>query len=108
MKSRFINTEEAASKRGAYLDAMRRNDENRCLYTGAQQAKAETWVDLARAAFNAPAHINYRQRFIAIKVANPNKARFKTPAVKEFEAMMAQYNTEKVESDQGVIYRVKV
>jgi hypothetical protein len=104
MKSKRINNDEAPNKFFAVKDAERRNAENRMLYTPTQQARAETLKDCAELAFGRRCYVSYgRRKKVSIKVDGARRGNSK------FEEIVAQYpNTEKVVTNQAVIYRVPV
>jgi hypothetical protein len=89
----------------AYRDAQRINSNWKSTYSDAQKliaTKAEMILSEGYSFQNM--YVNYRQRFIAIKLAN---ARVKDRAVlSQVESILEGYNFEKRESAQGVIYRL--
>jgi len=69
---RTINTLAADdnNKRGAALNAYFRNREMACTYTREQQCLAQRALDILDTAFAyAESYINYRKKFIAVKIA---------------------------------------
>ena len=57
----------------AAADARRRNAEYAVLYTAKQKAFAEDFKDqVANAYIRSKVYLNYRERFMAVKVANPS------------------------------------
>ena len=60
---------EDSNKRGAALNAYFRNREMACTYTREQRCLAQRALDLLDTAFAyAESHINYRKKFIAVKI----------------------------------------
>jgi len=60
---------EDSNKRGAALNAYFRNREMACTYTREQQCLAQRALDLLDTAFAyAESYINYRKKFIAVKI----------------------------------------
>ena len=58
------------NKRGAALNAYFRNREMACTYTREQQCLAQRALDILDTAFAyAESYINYRKKFIAVKIA---------------------------------------
>lgn len=58
------------NKRGAALNAYFRNRELACTYTREQQCLAQRALDILDTAFAyAESYINYRKKFIAVKIA---------------------------------------
>ena len=101
MKVRRLNTTQAPVKWWAAMDAQRRNDENRLLYTTNQQSRAETLRDCAEVAFNKKCYVSYGKRKVSIKVNGASRGNG------SFEQLVAQYpNSEKVVTPQGITYRV--
>lgn len=104
MKSKRIDNSEAPNKFFAVKDAERRNAENKLLYTPTQQARAETLKDCAELAFGRRCYVSYgRRKKVSIKIDGARRGNLK------FEEIVAQYpDTEKVVTNQAVIYRVSV
>jgi hypothetical protein len=102
MKVRQLNTTAAPVKWWAAMDAQRRNDENRLLYTPNQQSRAETLRDCAEVAFNKKCYVSYgKRRIVSIKVNGASRGN------SSFEQLVSQYpNSEKVVTPQGITYRV--
>lgn len=58
------------NKRGAAVNAYYRNRELACTYTPAQQCLAQRALDILDTAYAyADSYINYRKKFIAVKIA---------------------------------------
>lgn len=69
---KHFNTQAAedTNKRGAALNAYFRNREMACTYTREQQCLAQRALDILDTAFAyAESYINYRKKFIAVKIA---------------------------------------
>ena len=103
MKVRRLDTTEAPSKWWAAMDAQRRSDENRLIYSPAQQSRAETLKDCAELSFNKKCYVSYGKRKVSIKVNGARRGN------SSFEKIVAQYpDTEKVVTAQGITYRVNL
>lgn len=90
----------------AVQDAMRINENNKSKFTAQERQRAITALDLLDNAYKYDeAYINYRQKFIVIKL---DGARIKDKRwLNEVESIFEERKTriEKVVSNQGVIYR---
>ena len=88
----------------AILDAQRRNTNNKSLYTEEQLRKALTVRDLLDTAFSYNSlYINYRQKFIAVKVEG---ARAKDAMSRKIIALFDSLGYSVVTTQQGVIVRL--
>lgn len=106
MKSTYIKTEKAPNPFWAIRDAQRRNIANQSHFTQKQQIAAERMKQgLSMVYSHAGIFINYREKFIAIKVNNPTIKDRKN--LRLLEADYAAQGITKKESAQGVIYQVK-
>jgi len=93
--------------RGAAINAIYRDRENRLAYTPREQARAETVRDLVGIAFpTSECFINYRKKFIAVKISKPGKARMITSQAQMFEAVMDDYRAKKVVTETSIVYRI--
>jgi hypothetical protein len=93
--------------RGAAINAIYRDRENKMTYTPREQARAETFKDLVGIAFPASeCFINYRKKFIAVKISKPSKARMISSQAQMFEAVMEDYKATKVVTETSIVYRV--
>lgn len=93
--------------RGAAINAVYRDRENRLTYTPKQQAQAETFRDLAGIAFpTSECFINYRKQFIAVKISKPGKARMISSQAQMFEVIMQERGAKKIVTDTSIVYRV--
>lgn len=89
----------------AIADAQRRNSNNASFYTPEQRASAQRALDIIDLAYAYKASfINFRQRFIAIKldqaIAKDKKM------VKEVDAILSEKGFTKAISAQGCVYRI--
>jgi hypothetical protein len=102
MKSIQIDNTEAPNKVWAFLDARMRNSVNASLYSDKKRLQAELLKLRLEFCFAAKMiHINYRKKFITVKVDGPvvkNRAELE----KELEAQ----NVPKKVSAQGICYNI--
>jgi hypothetical protein len=88
----------------AVLDARRRNTNNKSLYSQDQIRKALSVRDLLDYAFSYTSlYINYRQKFISIKVEG---ARARDAMAKKVIALFETQGYGVVSTQQGIIVRV--
>lgn len=93
--------------RGAAINAIYRDRDNRLRYTPREQARAETVRDLVGIAFpTSECFINYRKKFIAVKISKPSRSRMITSQAQMFEDVMSDYGAVKVITDTSVVYRI--
>ena len=93
--------------RGAAINAIYRDRENKMTYTPREQARAETVRDLVGIAFpTSECFINYRKKFIAVKISKPGKARMISSQAQMFEAVMEDYKATKVVTETSIVYRI--
>jgi hypothetical protein len=93
--------------RGAAINAMYRDRENRMTYTPREQARAETARDLVGIAFpDSECFINYRKKFIAVKISKPSRARMADRLAQMFEDAMEDFKATKVITDTSIVYRI--
>ena len=93
--------------RGAAINAIYRDRENRMTYSPREQARAETARDLAGIAFpTSECFINYRKTFIAVKISKPSKARMADRMAQMFEDAMEDYKATKVVTETSIVYRI--
>ena len=93
------------NKRGAALNAYYRNREMACTYTREQQCLAQRALDLLDTAFAyAESYINYRKKFIAVKIEGAIK-RDKTMA-REAISILEGRGYGVVSTPQGIVVRI--
>lgn len=106
MLAKYLTNDDAAPncKWFAAQDAIRRNANNKSLYTAEEQRRAVTWRDLLDNVYSYDeSFINYRQKFITIKLAN---ARIKNRVLlSEVEEILDTYAVIKTITPQGINYR---
>jgi hypothetical protein len=106
MLTKYLANDDAAPncKWFAAQDAMRRNANNKSHYSQTEQRQVVTWLDLLDNVYNYnESFINYRQKFITIKLAN---ARVKNRALlSEVEEILDTYAVVKTITPQGINYR---
>jgi hypothetical protein len=103
---RSLQTLDADSnKRGAALNAYFRNREMACTYTREQQCLAQRALDILDTAYAyAESYINYRKKFIAVKIAAPI-ARNKTMSRQAVE-ILEEKGYDVVSTAQGIVVRI--
>jgi hypothetical protein len=105
MFTSVLKTEESSNKRGAYLDARMRNLAGKSHYSYSQQTRAERMRLVLEIVYTAKdIYINYRQRFIAVKVDGARVA--DKSSLSELEAEWALEGITKAVTAQGVVYRI--
>jgi len=88
----------------AVLDAQRRNSNNKSLYTQEQIRRALSVRDLLDSAFSYHSlYINYRKKFIAVKVEG---ARARDRMSKQVIELFEQQGYGVVSTQQGIIVRL--
>ena len=105
MKTLTLNTEDAGyNARGAAINADMLNNKHKHTYTMEQQRKAITARDLLDTAYSySKLYINYRSKFIAIKLEG---ARAKDSMARQVETLFAELGYTKAVTAQGTIYRI--
>ena len=73
-------------------------------YTSQQKLNAERKKLVLEMAYYGEVYVNYRKRFIALKVANTNVQNRKL--LQELEQDFAAQNIVRVQTPQGVVYRI--
>lgn len=93
------------NKRGAALNAYFRNREMACTYTREQQCLAQRALDILDTAFAyADSYINYRKKFIAVKIAG-QMARSKQLGL-EAMGILQDKGYEIAVTPQGLVVRI--
>ena len=105
MKSLAIDTQEAPNAFFAARDARMRNEAMKSTYTDRERVRAERMRMGLECVYRATeVHINYRQKFIAVKLSNAivrDRA-----SVADLERAYALEGIEKRVSAQGIIYNI--
>lgn len=105
MQTKDLDTLSASNKWFAARDARMRNYIKSSLYNEVEKLKAERMrLGLGLVYSTKDIHINYRDRFIAIKLDNPTVKDNKT--LRLLESDYAKQGIIKRTSSQGVIYRI--
>lgn len=105
MITSMLKTEESSNKLGAYLDARMRNYAGKSKYSYADQTRAERMKLVLELVYCAKdIYINYRAKFIAVKVDGARVA--DKTSLSELEAEWATQGITKAVSAQGVVYRI--
>lgn len=107
LQEKELNTRSAG--RFAYAaakDASRYSDECRMLYTGAERARVDTFVDLVDMAYSARVFINYRKKWVQIymKDVQVRDRRW----TKELDNIIEERGYEKAKSESGLTIRMKL
>lgn len=93
------------NRRGAALNAYYRNREMACTYTPAQQCLAQRALDLLDTAYAyAQSYINYRKKFIAVKIEGALKRDRKMAA--EAVSILEAKGYTVVSTAQGIVVRI--
>jgi hypothetical protein len=93
------------NKRGAAINAMYRNREMSLSYTPAQQCLAQRALDLLDTAYAyANSYINYRKKFIAVKIESAIKRDKKLAA--QALSILQERGYEVVATAQGIVVRI--
>ena len=93
------------NKRGAALNAYYRNREMACTYTREQQCLAQRALDLLDTAYAyANSYINYRKRFIAVKLEGA--LRKDKNMAREAVSILEARGYEVVSTAQGIVVRI--
>jgi hypothetical protein len=93
------------NKRGAALNAYFRNREMACTYTLSQQCLAQRALDLLDTAYAyAESYINYRKKFIAVKIAGAIRRDKKMAA--EAMSIFEERGYNVVATAQGIVVRI--
>jgi hypothetical protein len=93
------------NKRGAALNAHFRNREMAGTYTLSQQCLAQRALDLLDTAYAyAESYINYRKKFIAVKISGAVKRDKKLAA--EAVSILEERGYEVVATAQGIVVRI--
>ena len=105
MQSSTLDTKEASNAFFAARDARMRNYAMGSTYSAAEKLRAERMKLGLGVAYSADEiHINYRGKFIAVKIANPRVR--DRDVVNKLEAIYALEGIVKRISAQGTIYRI--
>jgi hypothetical protein len=106
MQTKIYQAEEAGQfSKGAAINAIYRDRENKSRFSAREQARAETVKDLVSIVFpSSVCYVNYRQKFISVKIEKPQKPNSKQAA--QLDDVMSDYNATKVVTPQGIVYRI--
>lgn len=104
---RDLDTNPATNPWFAAMDAQRRNGEARSTYTAKQRAKAQTAFDLIDTVYESKEmFLTYRKTFVTIKIEEPIVRCGMKTMLKNLEDMFDAQGAYKVNTDQGIIYRI--
>ena len=106
MKAQYLDNENAGKNAWfARRDADRTNQERAATYNWVQRSDAQRAVDLLDLAYAySEIFINYRQKFISIKIEQPRVRNGVTRA--EVESILAEKGVSKIKTAQGITYRI--
>ena len=108
-KSKQIDTQEQAMSRkyAAHLDAKRRSAIAQMGYSMTQQREAKTVYEAVRVSYSrSKVYLTYRDKFYTVKVHHPAAADKMSKEVTKVEQVLDELGAEKVETAQGIIYRI--
>ena len=92
----------------AAVDAMRRNAEYAVLYTAKQKAFAEDFKEqVTNAYIRSKVYLNYREKFMAIKVAKPSVRDRIGSAVASIEDFCAKNGITAHRTASAIVFRIK-
>ena len=92
----------------AAADARRRNALNEGQYTAKQRAFAEAFkAQVANAYIRSKVYLNYRERFMAIKVANPSVRDRIGSAVAAVEDFCTKHGITAHRTASAIVFRIK-
>lgn len=109
MQAQQLDSQEATwgSKWSAYKDATRRSAAAEGLYSKTQQGQAKMLHEEVRKAFiRSTVYLTYRDKFFTVKVHRPAAADKLSKEAAGIDKLFAELKAEKVETAQGIIYRV--
>jgi hypothetical protein len=90
-----------------FFDARQRNEEGIKLYSEAEIVAARALQGHVGNVFTrSRVFINYREKFVSIKVDNPSRADLVSLAAADLEAYCKQHNVEIVKSSRGLLFRI--
>jgi hypothetical protein len=90
-----------------FIDAQRRNKENKNLYSEMQHSKAdELFERVTNAYWSSTVYRNYRATFIAVKVDKPVISDLVSNRVSELDQFCNDNNIVKAQSGKNIIYRI--
>ena len=105
MLTSMLKTEESLNPMFAAMDARMRNLAGKSKYSYSEQTRAERMKLVLEIVYTAKSiYINYRNKFIAVKLDGARIADF--VALSELEAEWAQEGITKAVTAQGVVYRI--
>ncbi len=90
----------------AAQDANRYSDECRMLYTGAERARVDTFVDLVNMAYSARVYTNYRKKWVQVYLKDVQIRDRKW--AQEIDAIIEERNYEKVRTESCVTIRMRL
>lgn len=104
-----INVKESAQPAWvAVADARLKNMENVKLWNTGAITEASYFADAARAAFvRSQVYVNYRKKFIAIKVTGPDRKDLCTSEVRGLQAYAEARGYERVLTKKSLIFRIR-
>lgn len=106
MQTKIYQAEDAGQfSKGAAINAIYRDRENKIRFSAREQARAETVKDLVAIVYpGSTCYVNYRQKFISIKIEKPNKPNSRSAV--QLDEVMSDYQAVKVVTPQGIVYRI--
>lgn len=105
MKTVQLETEKAANRYFAYMDAVGRSNKEQANATPAERKRAQTSFDLLDMAYDYDAYyITWRKKFIAIKLVGAKVT--DAAMLAKVEEHLDTLSVEKAVTPQGTIYRI--
>jgi hypothetical protein len=109
MQAQQLDTQEATlgTKWFAHKDATLRSAAAEGLYSKTQQRQAKMLHEEVRKAFiRSKVYLTYRDKFFTVKVHRPAAADKMSKEAANIDKLFTELNAEKVQTAQGIIYRV--
>lgn len=106
MQAKALDTEESKNKRAAALDVAARNAKFNGNFSTRDKATAEAMKQALYTMYNTTGvYINYRQKFVAVKVSAPATVNDRALLTQK-EAEWEEVGITKAKTAQGIIYRL--
>jgi hypothetical protein len=104
----YKETQFAAQQRRerVFADIQRNNDLNRAGFSFDQAVSAQQWADELRSVYGTRVWVNYRRKWISVKVEAPTKEQRDSAVVRNLDWTAANRNMTIVKTPKGVIYRM--
>lgn len=91
----------------AWVDAQEKNEENCLLWSEAKQKEALEILNQARDAYmRSQVYLNYRKKYITVKIADPVAADKITPEARAFRDLVTQREYQVEETYRKILIRI--